>query len=519
MDLLNDVLGKSTAAEPPARDMDGYVTQVRTRRPLNMHTLTAAEANAEGTEDTRLPPPEQPLLTRLDHAAVAELIEQHIDYVDSKGRSVHLPTPFVNHFVHRTDHALPIMNAVATLPIVTPDGTILSETGLHRDRGIVFRVPPKLRSLLPKVADCTPAAVAEAMDFLVNEWLCDVATDYAGKCLLIAIAASIIERTELPERPAFFISAGQRGGGKTTVVHMISVAVLGTRAAAATFSPSEEERRKALLAYFSEGVPLIAWDNIPRGASISSPSIEKALTSELYTDRVLGVSETRTVPAHAIQIFNGNNISPRGDLASRSLRLRLSVNRPDPENREFKHQDPIGWTEANRGKILQAIYTVLVGNPRLRALDPSPAETRFKTWFHVVGSAIEHAAQQHAHRDADARAISFREIFREGEFDEEQSDGLAIVLSASKENWPNGFKAIDVAVFAGGAGPAEIEFKAALEQASGKTIRVTSPTVLTWRLKAVVDMPREIDGKMCVLRYRADPSGHGGDFWIEVIGH
>jgi hypothetical protein len=277
MDVLNDVLGTSTAAEPPARDIDGYVTQVRTRRPVNMHTLTAGEANAEGTEDTRLPPPEQPLLTRLDHEAVAELIEQYIDYVDSKGRSVHLPGPFVNHFVRRPDHALPIMNAVATLPIVVPDGTILSSTGLNRDRGIVFRVPPKLLSLMPQVADCTPAAVAEEMDFLVNEWLCDVAADYTGKCILIAIAASIIERTELPERPAFFISAGQRGGGKTTVVNMISVAVLGTRAPASGFSPSEEERRKALLAYLTEGLALIAWDNIPRGASISSPSIEKAL--------------------------------------------------------------------------------------------------------------------------------------------------------------------------------------------------------------------------------------------------
>jgi len=256
MELLNDILGKSTAAEPPARDNDGFIIQVRTRRPSNMHTLTARDANAENTDETRLPPPEHPLLTRLDHAAVAELIEQYIDYVDYKyqDRSVHLPASFVTHFVCRDDHALPIMNAVAILPIILPDGTILSGTGLNRDRGIVFRVPTKLLSLMPQVADCTPAAVAEAMDFLVNEWLCDVATDYAGKCSLIAIAASIIERTELSERAAFFISAGQRGGGKTTVVNMISVAVLGTPAAAAAWSPSEEERRKALLAYLSEGL-------------------------------------------------------------------------------------------------------------------------------------------------------------------------------------------------------------------------------------------------------------------------
>ena len=35
------------------------------------------------------------------------MIEQHIDYVDEDGRSVHLPTPFVRHYMRRSDDALP----------------------------------------------------------------------------------------------------------------------------------------------------------------------------------------------------------------------------------------------------------------------------------------------------------------------------------------------------------------------------------------------------------------------------
>ena len=65
------------------------------------------------------------------------------------------------------------------------------------------------------------------MQFLTDEWLCDVATDYPGKCVIIACALTIVERAVLPERPAFFVVAGQRGGGKTTTIHMISKAVLG----------------------------------------------------------------------------------------------------------------------------------------------------------------------------------------------------------------------------------------------------------------------------------------------------
>ena len=40
MDVLNEVLGHSAAPEPPARDIDGVMVQVRVRRVPNMHALT-----------------------------------------------------------------------------------------------------------------------------------------------------------------------------------------------------------------------------------------------------------------------------------------------------------------------------------------------------------------------------------------------------------------------------------------------------------------------------------------------
>ena len=56
------------------------------------------------------------------------------------------------------------------------------------------------------------------MQFLCDDWLCDVATDYTGKCTIIAAALTIIERSLLDERPAFFVTAGRRGSGKTTLL-------------------------------------------------------------------------------------------------------------------------------------------------------------------------------------------------------------------------------------------------------------------------------------------------------------
>ena len=419
-----------------------------------------------------LPAPEQLCLVKMSEVEVADDIERHIDYVDETGRSVHLPTKFVRHFMKRDD-GLPTVVAIAQLPIMLADGNILAmREGLDRDRGIVFRIPQELMNHLPERAACTPTAVANAMRFLCDEWLCDVSSDYAGKCILIADALTLIERNLLPDRPVFFITAGRRGGGKTTTLHMLIMAVFGARAAAAAWSPNEEERRKAILSYFMAGVAYIIWDNIRRGTQISCPHIERSCTTKLYTDRKLGVSETVATAASTIHHFTGNNIGPKGDSTSRSLMVRLEVDRADPENRSFKHNDPIGWTEAHRGQIMNALYTVLLGNPFLDTPLDTECQTRFKVWWRLVGSAVEHAAEQHAaacaspddaaeqHDDpfaspADAswnkdclpQKIAFKALFLRQEEDDEESSSLADALGALADKWPNAanFNARDVA--------------------------------------------------------------------------
>ena len=431
MEILNEILGRSEAAEPPMRDIDGVVTQVRVRRVPNMHALTAAGANKGESKETQQPAAEQPLLTRFNEMQLAELIEYHIDYVDKAGKSVHLGAPFVRHFHTRTDDALPIVTAIATLPIVLPDRTLLSNRGLDRQRGIVFRVPPELLAVLPKPEECTPAAAADAMRFLTDEWLVDVAAEYAGKCTLIAAALTVIERSLLAERPTFFVTAGRRGGGKTTVLIMLLMAVTGVRPAAAAWSSSEEERRKSLLAYLMEAIPAIVWDNIPRGTQISCPHIEKSCTAAYYSDRRLGVSEMISVSAAAVHLFTGNNIGPRGDLASRSLQVRLEVIRPDPENRDFVHPDPIGWTETNRGRILRALYIILLGNPALQPGSTTVPQTRFKGWQTLIGSAVEHAAK------CAGEDVSFKDLFLKQEDDDEDTSSLADMLAAMARKWPN----------------------------------------------------------------------------------
>ena len=526
MAVLNDILGGSEAPEPPMRNVEGIVTQVRVRRVPNMHALTSSGSNDPEAKDQREPAIEQPLLSRLDEMALAELIERHIDYVTEEGQSVHLPTAFVKHFQTRSDAVLPTVSAIATLPIVLTDGTLLAKRGLDRTRGIVFRVPKHLLPHIPKQADCTPRAVADAMAYLTDDWLCDISTTYIGKCVLIAAALTIIERSVLNERPAFFVTAGRRGGGKTTALIMLLMAITGVRPSAAAWSDIEEERRKSLLSYLLEGLPAIIWDNIPRGRALGCPHIEKSCTSSYYSDRRLGATEMVTVSCSVVHMFTGNNIHPKGDLASRSLQVRLDVDRPDPENRSFAHSDPIGWTEANRGKILAALYTILLGNPALLPTSNLVPQTRFKGWWRIVGAAIEFAANHHIREYQAAVAclaidantinppcqINFRDMFLTQDTNDEESASLGEVLAAlaTKFGRATGFKSSDIAALMNATAD---NFQSADDKEAAATLRDflfpkdkiggnVSAKSITRLLKTHIDNPVDHAGSNLVLRAR-----------------
>jgi hypothetical protein len=346
---------------------------------------------------TKLPVPEQWTLAKLTDREVSEEIERRINYVDENGRSVRLPMEFVRHYTTRHDNVLPTIVAIATLPIVLADGGILGmEMGFDRQRGISFIIPKEVMALVPRREDATPAAVAAAMKFLTDVWLVDVKTDYGGKCSIIAAALTIIERSLLDQRPVFIVTAGRRGSGKTTLLTMLIKGITAIWPAAAAWSPNDEERRKAILSYFLAGVSYILWDNIKRGTQIDCPHIERSCTSAYYADRLLGVSEMVRTSASTINFFTGNAIGAKGDIASRSLKIWLDADRPDPENRDFKNEDPIGWTDDHRVEILKALYTILLGNPMLEAKRNAKMKTRFKMWWRLVGSAVENAAREAA---------------------------------------------------------------------------------------------------------------------------
>jgi hypothetical protein len=436
---LDEVLASDQREEPPMRDASGNLVEVRIREPWALHQLTADGTNAAVDADTMKAPPE-PGLVQLTPIAVEMLVESYVRFVVQKKNTSYfgaLPGPFVAALMEYSTSGIPVARAINTAPLVTMSGQIIDGVGLDRDTGLVHRIDPLLRACLPPNPP-TEQDVRAAVIYLLDEWLIDVALDRVGKCIAIMLAMTLIERALLPERPAFFATAGQRGGGKTTLVNMITLAALGRRAAAAGWSENSEERKKALFSYLRQSVACLVWDNISRGSAISCPHIEAALTASDISDRVLGVSRVETVPSTTVQIFTGNSIMPRGDMASRSLMLALNVNRPDPENRAFAHADPLAWTQANRPKIVRALYTLLIAGA-LNRPKQQQAKTRFKTWWNLVGWSMEYAAGMIG------TTVNCTELMRAGEVGDEEASAASAALTIMREIWGDGaFTAMDV---------------------------------------------------------------------------
>jgi hypothetical protein len=384
--------------------------------------------------------PAEPTLVRLTPTGVKMLVERFVRFDVQKKNDRYfgaLPGSFVAALMEFLPSGIPVVRAINTAPLVTMSGRVIDGVGLDRDTGLVHRIDPLLRACVPTNPP-TEAQVRAALIFLLDEWLVDVALDRVGKCIAIMLAMTLIERALLTERPAFFMTAGQRSSGKTTLVIMITLAALGRRAAAAAWSENSEERKKALFSYLRQSLACLVWDNIPRGAAISCPHIEAALTALEISDRVLGVSQVETVPSTTVQIFTGNSITPRGDMASRSLKLALNVDRPDPENRTFVHADPLTWTQSNRAKIARALYTLLVAGA-LNRPEHQEAKTRFKTWWKYVGWPMEYAASLLGIK------VDCTELMRAGEVEDEEASAVSAVLTIMREIWGDRtFMAMDV---------------------------------------------------------------------------
>ena len=114
--------------------------------------------------------------------------------------------------------------------------------------------------------------------------------------------------------------------------------------------------RKRLFALLREGAKVVLWDNLRE--PLGGASIDSFLTASTYTDRILGVSETASLPNRALFICTGNNLRLLGDTCRRVLLARIDPKTEQPFAREFAF-DPATVVTRQRQQLVVDVLTII----------------------------------------------------------------------------------------------------------------------------------------------------------------
>lgn len=285
----------------------------------------------------------------------------------------------------------PPLEGITETPLVTSDGTFLETPGYDAATRLLYRPPPDF-TLLPLPASPSASDVSAALTLIQEPLEGFPFVDEAALANTLALLFTPILRHAINGPvPLALIDAPQAGTGKSLLARVIAMITTGRSAAMMTAPGNEDEWRKRVTASLLSGASLIIIDNVE--GALNAPSLAAALTTDVWTDRLLGVSEMVTLAQRATWLANGNNIRPSGDLPRRCYWIRLDAKTSRPWQRTgFRFPDLLGWVASHRRQYVSAL--LLLARAWYTAGQPEadiPTLGGFESWARTIGGILAHA--------------------------------------------------------------------------------------------------------------------------------
>lgn len=217
--------------------------------------------------------------------------------------------------------------------------------------------------------------------------------------------------------PMHAIDAPTPGSGKGLLTEVIAYVTSGHPAGVTSLPRDDDELRKRITAFLRDSADVIVFDNVNR--ELDSPTLAAAITSTVWSDRVLGVSTTGRFPNRALWIATGNNLRVSGELVRRMVQIRIDprVDRPW-ERSGFRHDPLMVWVRERRHELVWALlvlvrHWIAVGRP---AWSGKPMGS-FEAWCQTVGGVLEAAGingflgnRDQLYRQSDAESDEWRDF-------------------------------------------------------------------------------------------------------------
>lgn len=247
------------------------------------------------------------------------------------------------------------------------------------------------RPALPSAAAAAAPDAAAALAML-KEWLADFPfegpADFAHTLALL-LTPQLRGLIDGPV-PMTVIEAPAAGTGKSLLAEVVAHVAGGAPAVASPLATQEEERRKALVTLFGQGLPVVWLDNVDR--RLDDAVLALAITTGRVQDRQLGSQRVMVIETRASVLVTANNLELSPDVRRRSVMVRLDAQTDRPEGRTgFKIPNLRRWTGENLGALREATYALVEAWIAAGCPGPSHGRSRgsFEAWAQVLGGVLE----------------------------------------------------------------------------------------------------------------------------------
>lgn len=405
-----------------------------------------------------------PVIQHLPTASLREMASRRVAFLgeDKKGELVpkHPPEWCINQIEARGSWPeLRELVAVSTFPVLRADGSIHQTPGYD----------PLTKVLYQPVREFEPLPEAITVDHVLEATLelADVVCDFrfvseCSRSVFYAAVLTLVARFAFSgPAPLFVFDANIRGAGKSLLAQIAGLIALGRRVPVSGYPDSDEEMRKQITAKLLDAQRMVILDNTV--GILGCPSLDRLLTTASWEDRLLGRTQSVSLPAHTVWFATGNNVSLAGDTGRRVLISRMEVLDERPEDRGgFKHPDILGHVEAIQPRLLRAVLLWLAWYLRQerRASGLRPFGS-FEGWSRLVRGAIVEAGFADPCQDQALVSDST---------DRAQEELQAVVESLARYDYADrGFTSVrvvqDLYASTGNSAPAVTDLRLALENA------------------------------------------------------
>jgi hypothetical protein len=383
VDDIQEALLLPGAKEPVFSFADSCVT-VRKAQPVTVRELSGGDY------------PPMSIIHAFNVHSMMERITRavRLEGLDGDGEPKAMPVPpdVVRMFLSRGGGSAPPLTGIIDSPTIRQDGTILDREGYDKDTGLLAVFNGQAFPTIPDRPSLK--AAREALRFIQDEVFAEFPfAEEIDKTVAAAALITGLVRPSIGLAPPFLVSAPIQSSGKTALCEVIVHGAYGRPPAATSWPTDDVEMTKVILAALREGQRAIVFDNLRDGSIVNSASFAAAITSEQFSARILGLSDTATVPTSALWLLTGNNVKLAGDMPTRVLRLYLDSKEERPDQRSFR-RDLVPWVAEHRGQIVQAGLTIVrayVAAGRPAVADKS---TRYPSWDRMVRYPLIHAGGQ-----------------------------------------------------------------------------------------------------------------------------